>query len=343
MKTAIVIVTYNAEPWLGKSLASCREWSPQTPVYVVDNNSRDRTVALIKRDYPWVKLIQHPSNSGFAAGNNIGIRRAILDGADSILLLNQDAQLTAGAIDSLNYYLQVNPHWAAVQPVILLPDGRVNSIGNRFHYLGFAEAGGNGELFATAWRQNYGRGTKVEPAYFSGAAVLLRASALRQVGDFSEELFMYHEDLELSLRCRLNGWGIGIAPEARVIHYYTPRRSCKQMYFMERNRYLVWLSYFKIPTLALLLIPALAAELAVLITAVFNRWLGAKIKVYSYFTRAATWDYIKQQRRQLKTLRKVSDRVILGWAASRLEWSGGQIFNQASQWLWRVIYPLIRW
>lgn len=346
-QTAIVVVTYNAKRWLAVSLGSCAKYAAGVPVYAVDNNSRDNTAELIKLEYPTVKLIRQGENFGFARGNNIGIKRALADGAEYIFLLNQDAELTAGALAGLVEYLQQNPTAAAVQPVILLPNGLVNSIGNSFHYLGLGEAVGNGQDLDAAWQKFYGHNTNPEPPYFSGAAVLLRAAALRQAGLFDEDLFMYHEDLELSLRLRAAGWKLGITRQTAVIHHYEPRRSKTQMYFMERNRYLVWLSYFKPATLALLFLPAAAAELAIILGAGRGGWLGAKIRALEYLFRPAARNYIINKRPALKKLMAVKDRDLLRWAAGELQWQEESLFMKVFNYLsasgWRIIFPIIRW
>ncbi|MBI5734215.1 MAG: glycosyltransferase family 2 protein [Candidatus Kerfeldbacteria bacterium] len=347
MKLAIVIITYNAKKWFNLSIGSCLKYAPSVPLYVVDNNSPDNTASLIENEYPTVYLIKSANNTGFAAGNNIGLKQALSAGAEAVLLLNQDAEITIGTLDNLQAYLETNPKVAAVQPVILLPDGTVNSIGNSFHYLGFAEAMGNGLSLAKAWSEIYGQAESAEPPYISGAAVLLRSAALRQAGLFDEDLFMYHEDLELSLRFRLSGWHLGIIKNSLAIHHYQPERSKRQIYFMERNRYLVWLSYFKPATLVCLFLPAVMAEFVMLLTALINGWLGAKLRTWNYLLSPSARDYLLQKKRQLKTFKPYRDRTLLRVASSRLSWQGDiwymQIFNLVSRLAWRLIFPFVRW
>lgn len=347
MKLAIVIVTYNAKKWFQLSIGSCLKYAPGVPLYVVDNNSHDNTADLIASEYPNVHLIKSASNTGFAAGNNVGLKQALAAGAEAVLLLNQDAEITAATVENLQTYLEANPKVAAVQPVILLPDGAVNSIGNSFHYLGFAEARGNGLSLGKAWSEIYGQAESAEPPYISGAAVLLRSVALRQVGLFDEDLFMYHEDLELSWRFRVNGWHLGVIKNSLAIHHYEAERSKRQIYFMERNRYLVWLSYFKPATLTCLFLPAAAAELAMLPVALINGWLGAKLRAWNYLLSPSARDYWLQKRRQLKKFKPYSDRTLLQAASGVLAWQGDiwymQIFNLASRLAWRLIFPVIRW
>lgn len=348
MRLAIVIVTYNGMKWIERTLDSCFKCAQLAPVYVVDNNSTDGSADFIAQTYPSVKLFKQEKNLGFAGGNNIGLKAALASGAEAVFLLNQDAELHLGTLDELARYLTLYPKVGAVQPAIILPDGKVNSLGNSFHYLGLAEAWGLGlsmpeAIARVTWLK------EGEPPYVSGAAVLLRSSALNQVGFFNDELFMYHEDLELSFRMRFYGWSLAVEPAAYVTHYYEPSRSLKQFYYMERNRFIVWLLYFKWPTLVLLFMPWLASELMLLLTSLTGGWFGVKLKSYVYFLHFSNWRYLFKRRRKLQTVRQLTDRELLSLATSKIEFhsDGSQItkylFNPLSTLVWKIIYPLIRW
>ncbi|MDP3986398.1 MAG: glycosyltransferase family 2 protein [Candidatus Veblenbacteria bacterium] len=348
MNTAIVIVSYQGKDWLGKCLESCRLHAAEVPVYVVDNASTDSS-AEVAAQFAGVTVLRQEVNLGFAAGNNVGLRTAMHDGAEAVLLLNQDAELTSGCLEALIAHLIAHAKVAGVQPAILLPSGRVNSLGNSFHYLGFGEAGGNGLSLAEAtarlpWLRPGG-----EPPYLSGAAVLLRAEALRQGGLFQDELFMYHEDLELSLRLRAAGWHLAVAPQAQALHHYEPRRSLRQYYYMERNRLMVWSEIFSWPTLLVLLPALVLAEVGLLVPAIAQGWLGAKLRAYLYFLKPGTWLTIHQHRQTVCKLKRVRDAELLAYASSRVEYQPSMglltrlVFNPLSSLGWAVLKPLIRW
>jgi len=349
MKVAIVVVTYQGKQWLKTCLGSSINYAPQAKLYVVDNGSSDGTAEAVAADYPTVQLIKLKENLGFSGGNNIGLKQALIQGAEAVLLLNQDAELTAGALEKMVAALQSNSHWGAVQAGLYLPNGLVNSLGNQFHYLGFAYAGGNGRTYEQAkgvlsWLKSGG-----EPPYLSGAGLLLRAAALREVGLLDQEFFMYHEDLELSWRLRLNGWQLGVLPEARIIHHYQMSRSLNQFYYMERNRLVLVLSYYRLPTLLLLLIPWLISEAVLLAVAFWSGWGLNKIKAYLYCLSNQAWRNIIARRQKLTSLRKISDRRLLAYACGRIDFQGDNspltdyIFNPLSSLAWQLLYPLIRW
>ncbi len=350
MRACIVIVTYNGRAWLAKSLGSCVRHAHGVPVYVVDNASTDGTAEAVRRDYPAVTLLPQAKNLGFAGGNNVGIASALAEGADAVLLLNQDAELTPGALPALDKHLAEHAEVGGVQPLILLPSGRVNSAGNSFHYLGFGEAAGNGLTADEAKERLPWLAQGSEPPYLSGAAVMLRASALRQVGLLHEELFMYHEDLELSLRLRGSGWKLALEPKAQVTHHYEHSRSLKQFYYMERNRLVVWNELFRMRTLLVLLPAFVFSELALLCMAALHGWLFEKLRSYAFFFLRSTWRSIAVRRRELAALKRVTDRGLLKYASARIEYHAAEtgamaryVFNPLSSLAWSIIKPVIRW
>ncbi len=350
MCAGIVIVSYQGLRWIPRCLGSCRVHAPGTPVYVVDNASSDGSADYVRAAFPEVRLLRQTSNLGFAAGNNVGLTAALQDHLDAVMLLNQDAELTEGCLGGLLGYLEQHADVAAVQPAILLPEGTVNSLGNSFHYLGFGEAGGNGLTLEAASRVlPWVRGAG-EPPYLSGAAVLLRAEALKQVGLFDEELFLYHEDLELCLRLRLAGWHLAVLLNVTVTHHYEQSRSVRQVYYMERNRFLVWLSYFKPATLALFFIPWLISEAGLLVTSLMGGWWRARVRACWYLMRPSTWRTIRKRRQKLNSFRQCSDRYLLQFASSAIDYHEGvtsavtkYVFNPLSTLMWRVLWPFIRW
>lgn len=349
MRLAIIIVCYNGRKWLERSLGSCVQHARGVPTYLVDNASTDDSVKYVRQSFPGVRVLESGENLGFAGGNNLGIKAALAQGAEAVFLLNQDAELTAGCLEALTRLLVERPSVAAVQPVIVLPSGLVNSVGNSFHYLGFGYATGYGLTLDQA-RSTIGWFKHgAQPPYLSGAAVLMRSKALVGVGLFDEALFMYHEDLELSLRLRLAGWALALEPAVRVIHHYEPSRSRKQFYFMERNRFLVWLAYFKLPTLTLLCFWWLVSELPLFAVAIVGGWGVEKARAYSYLLRPKTWRYIHLRREQVRHVRTCKDSELLAYAVDRIEFQaapGGvalKVFNLLSALVWSFTKPLIRW
>ena len=138
-KAAIIIVNYNGEKYLPDLLGSIFNFSAKNvlqEVIVVDNFSTDDSVGYINANFPQALLLASHKNLGFASGNNLGIKYALENNFDYIMLLNQDTVVTEGYLDLLVKKMASNENIACVQPKILLWPERhlLNSIGNKIHY-----------------------------------------------------------------------------------------------------------------------------------------------------------------------------------------------------------------
>jgi len=309
-KVVVLIVTYNARKYLDGlfgSLARRQDGPHQVEILVVDNASTDGTADAVAAAYPWVKLVRSAANSGFAGGNNVGLRQALASGADHVYLLNQDTEVEPGFLLEALAVAGSADDVGSVQSLLLLhPDrDRINSTGNAIHFLGFGYCRDNGRRLA---------GTKLdqrEIAYGSGAGLLLSAAALRRVGLFDEILFLYHEDLDLGWRLRLAGFRNVLAPRSVIYHKYEFSRSVGKFYYMERNRYLVLWRNFRLWTMLVLLPWLFLSEFGLFAAAVRSGWWREKLRVYAYFFRPAAWKHIRQGRREVAKFRKVGDREIV--------------------------------
>jgi GT2 family glycosyltransferase len=190
-----------------------------------------------------------------------------------LLFLNPDVVPAEGSLDALRACAAERPGWGAWQALVTMPDERhVNTAGNVVHYVGIGWAGDLGRAVADVAPEPHDVG------FASGAALAIRREAWDAVGGFDPRFFMYAEDLDLSLRLRLAGWGVGVVPAARVAHEYEFAKGDYKWFYLERNRWWTVLGTYPAPVLALLA-PALAAfELAVVATAWRGGWLRAKLR-----------------------------------------------------------------
>jgi GT2 family glycosyltransferase len=262
---AVVIVTYDAEGAVGATLdALTPQLGERDELVVVDNASSDRTLDEVRRHAPGARVIEAGHNSGFAAACNLGAAGAT---ADLLLFLNPDARPERGAIDALRGAAADHPTWGAWQALVLLPGGGVNTSGGVVHFLGVAWAG---VADAPAAAQ--------EVAFASGAALTVRAQLWRELEGFDDEFFMYCEDVDLSLRLRLAGHGVGVEPAARVVHDYVFHKGTRKWFLLERNRWWTLLAVYPAPLLIALAPALLGAEAALLAVAAAGGWLGAKLR-----------------------------------------------------------------
>ncbi len=283
MRTAFIVVTYRAQLYLDGLFSTLEQHTElsDTRIIVIDNASDDQTLEELRRvtaGWQNVDILPQSRNTGFAEGNNIGIARARELGAEYVVLLNQDLELTQGWLAPLLAVMQQRPDVAAAQPLILLHSEPelVNTAGNHLHFCGFGYCGDYRRPIDSLRDVRTVRSV----AFASGAALMLRMSALDQAGDFDESLFLYHEDCELQIRLRQQGYDCVLVPEARVFHKYTASFSPQKYALLDRNRWLVLLKTWPMDRL-LVAVPALAGiELAVLVFAARSGWLRAKLRTY---------------------------------------------------------------
>jgi len=333
IKIAIIIVTYNASEYLGELFSSLEEIEyprEDFEIIVVDNASTDDTVKRL-RNYELqitnLQILINQKNTGFAQGNNIGLRYALEKNFDYAYLLNQDTIVDPIFLQEAVAVGESDEKIGAVQSLLMLwPDkDLINSWGNEIHYLGFAYAGGYKEKisnfqpasparFVGALARRAG-GFPIsnyrEIAYASGAACLVRLTAIKEIGLFNEDFFMYHEDVDLGWRLWLAGFRVVLAPKSMVYHKYEFGRSIKKYYFMERNRYIVLVQNYSFFTL-LVLLPALCLlDIAMLVYSVFGGFWREEIKAFAYFCSIKNWRKIIATRKIVQSTRKVSDKDII--------------------------------
>ena len=333
IKIAIIIVTYNASEYLGELFSSLEEIEyprEDFEIIVVDNASTDDTVKRL-RNYELqitnLQILINQKNTGFAQGNNIGLRYALEKNFDYAYLLNQDTIVDPIFLQEAVAVGESDEKIGAVQSLLMLwPDkDLINSWGNEIHYLGFAYAGGYKEKisnfqpasparFVGALARRAG-GVPIsnyrEIAYASGAACLVRLTAIKEIGLFNEDFFMYHEDVDLGWRLWLAGFRVVLAPKSMVYHKYEFGRSIKKYYFMERNRYIVLVQNYSFFTL-LVLLPALCLlDIAMLVYSVFGGFWREEIKAFAYFCSIKNWRKIIATRKIVQSTRKVSDKDII--------------------------------
>jgi len=173
-----------------------------------------------------------------------------------------------------------------------------------------------------------GRGgvNSVPIATASGAAAMFKAVVLKEVGLFDEDLYLYHEDVDLSLRVRLGGWRIVCALKSVIYHKYNFSRSITKYYWMERNRIIVWFKILSYPTLALILPGVILAEIGLFLLSFYGGWWREKLRVYSYFWYKNNWRIIFKKHSAIQAARKISDKEIIKSFTDKIE------FQEVDSW-----------
>jgi N-acetylglucosaminyl-diphospho-decaprenol L-rhamnosyltransferase len=211
-----VAVTYNS----AASIDQCiRSLPVDIPLVVVDNDSADETLAVIRDVRPGAEVVGLETNVGFAAAVNVGIDRAGRD--DDILLLNPDARLTAGSLPVLTTFLDGHPRCAVVSARIVDRGGRTEPVSaGREPTLGLvaADALGLGRSRQGGLYWPVPAGAPARRDWVAMTCVLIRRHALADVGPLDESYFLYCEDMDWCRRARARGWEVWVAPAATAVH-----------------------------------------------------------------------------------------------------------------------------
>ncbi len=218
MSSQMPLVSVIIPNWNGKRfLPTCLQaMKAQTylgfEVILVDNGSKDGSVALVERDFPWVKVVALRENMGFAAACNVGAEHAE---GDVLALLNNDTEAEPGWLDELVKTLQEHPEAGTAASKILLFDRRgvIHSTGDLMGRDGIPRNRG-------VWEEDRGQYDRNLYVFGGcGAAVAYRREMWEEIGGFDEDLFMYLEDVDLAWRAQLRGWKAVYSPNARVYHH----------------------------------------------------------------------------------------------------------------------------
>ena len=229
VKLSVVIVNYNVCYFLEQALLSVRraveKLGQPVEVFVVDNNSADGSVAMVKARFPEVVLIANRDNPGFSKGNNQALRRAT---GQYQLLLNPDTVVEEDTFRACCAYLDAHPACGGLGVKMLDGQGRFLPESKRglptpavafYKMFGLARLLPKSRTFGRYHLGFLSPDETHEIEVLSGAFMLLRKTALDAVGLLDEDYFMYGEDIDLSYRLTQGGWKNVYFPGTRIIHY----------------------------------------------------------------------------------------------------------------------------
>lgn len=280
----VVIVTHNSEREIVACIESVYAASAQPlNVVVVDNASSDRTVDLIARTFPHVRLIANTTNRFYAAAGNQGAECAA---GEFLVLLNPDTVLPVGGIDALFRRLKHDTGLAAVAPMLIGPDGkrqlslrelpRLDTLW--YDLLGLSLVFHGSETFGR-WRMGYFDGRTSRPVEQPMASCLMiRRSVWQEVGPFDESYPMFFNDVDWCRRLKEHGGKILYAPDIAVRHVggASINRRKVRMIWMGHAAYLRYLDRLYRPYPHWRLLVWMSAPLVWLAAAVRSIWWSVK-------------------------------------------------------------------
>jgi GT2 family glycosyltransferase len=296
-RVSAIVVAFSSGAVLERCLEDLLAARGVLEIVVVDNGGGGPEIETA-RGLAGVRVLEPGENLGYAGGCNAGAREAR---GDVLLFLNADTEVDPGAPEALAAALADTEVGVAVPRIVLRSDrGRLNAAGNVVHLTGLAWPGRFGEPASSVVE-------RTDVGYASGAALALRAATFRQLGGFSEELFLYQEDLELSWRARLAGLRVVVEPSATVAHAYAyDPRDAEKHYWLERNRLVFVLTAYSGLLLALLAPVLLGAEIGLALLARRDGWWPEKRRGWLWLLRNRST--VARLRARTQGLRRIPDR-----------------------------------
>jgi GT2 family glycosyltransferase len=221
---SVIIVNWNTRELLAAGLASIYAHPPAGPfdVWVVDNASTDGSAALVRERFPQVRLIANPDNRGFAAANNQAIAASA---GRYVVLFNSDALALPDSLAAMVRFLDAHPAVGAVGPKLLNRDGSFQASYARFPNLLSELALLTG--VAKWWLGPYAPSPRPAPGeqphrvdWVAGAALMVRRTAIDQVGLLDEGYFLYSEETDWCWRLGHAGFPVWYLPDVQIIHQH---------------------------------------------------------------------------------------------------------------------------
>lgn len=261
-KVAFVIVNWNHKDDTVRCLETLKEVKQKNfeiIVYVIDNGSTNDSAAVIKKNHPWIILIETENNLGFTGGNNIGIRSALDVNADFIWILNNDTLVDKNILSTLKVFK--DPKVGIVGSKIYFAPG------SEYHKIRYIEKNRGRVLWYAGgvidWNNMYASHRGVdevdtgqydnveETSFVTGCSMIVKKEVFEKIGLFDEKFFAYLEDLDFCLRAKQAGFTLLYNPQSILWHKNAGSSgvgSKLHQYYMTRNRFIVGMRYASIRT-----------------------------------------------------------------------------------------------
>ena len=302
-KVTVAVITYNGEHLLEECLSAVKSQNyPSYEVMMVDNNSTDGSVKLVREKFPEVKILQMKENRGPSPARNAAIREA---NTRYILLVDDDAILAPDCLRFLMDAVDKFPEAAVWAPRVVYYDKR-NTIqydGGNLHYVGEA-INNNADVYIEDAPEKI-------PYYVqivAGAVLVVDKEKAIYVGLFDEDYFFGKTDTEFTFRLTLSGFKCISVPRA-IVYHKVKMRGLSQVFYQVRNRKFLIFQTYSLKTLFFIIPALLIYEVSLLFFLIFKgelkKYLKANIAVIKNLHQ------VLNKRRKIQALRKVKDREIL--------------------------------
>lgn len=235
MKITVIVLNWNGKEDTLRCLASLQAVTTPHTVVVVDNGSTDDSVTAIARDFPKTVILQTGQNLGYAEGNNVGLRHALAESADAILILNNDTRVDPGILEA---FMKRDLPIQGGKLVRMEKPEQLDHLGGRWNiHKAVFDLVGLGEP-ANRWCE------PTELDYICGCAIFAKAEVFHKAGLFDPLFFLIWEECDWCYRASRLGYRSTFCPEAIVHHRVSASFSgsgVHNAYYWWRNR-LLWMS-----------------------------------------------------------------------------------------------------
>jgi len=253
---SIIIVNYNTKDYIKECLYSIfsNTDDARIEVIVVDNNSHDNSVEMIKKEFSQVKLIANSDNVGFGQANNQGVRTS--EGR-YLLLLNPDTKILPKSLNILYQFMETHPKVGIAAPMLLNDDLSLQRSCRAFpglwrefsKALGFFTYMPSHPLFgsSTASRWDHDKIQAVDQP--QGACLMIRRDVLEDKDIFDRRFYMYYEEVDLCYRIKKKNWQIYFVPDAKIIHYAGKsfsKNMPRMIYHLYKSKFLFYKKHYNI-------------------------------------------------------------------------------------------------
>lgn len=306
---ACLVICMNEKHHLKESLDSLKTQTYKNlKIYLLDNFSTDGSKEFVKENYPNINILSTEKNVGFAEINNIGMEMAFSEGADFCIVMNCDTRSDKNMVEELyKSFFSINnkvKNMGLVQSTILLHDnpGKINTIGNAIHYLGFG--------YCKDLLKEYNRDIKDKEILFaSGCCFLISKKYYQEIGGFDEEFIAYNEDQNLSWRGLMQDYRHFVSAKSIIYHKYNFHKRPIKMYYSEKNRQTMLIQNYNLKTLILIAPLWFLVEILLIIYSLLNGWFKFKIKSYVYII--TNFRKIMRNRKTTLNQKRISDKDLI--------------------------------
>jgi len=304
VRASIIIVNYNTFTHITDCLRSIEPvLADNDEVIVVDNCSTEEENQQIPLMFPWIKFINSDQNPGVGGGNNIGAKFAQ---GKYLVFINPDITVTEGWIDSLVTTLESYPGAGMVTPKILIMQepNKINTCGLDIHVSGLS-------LCKGIYEDKVRFSSIEEVNAISGTAFIIKKEVFQHIGSFDEDVFLYMEDVDISMRGRLAGYTCLFDPNSIVYHKYALSFGAKKVFYEEYHRYLILLKCYRIITLFFMLPVMILTEIVTWGFVLLKDRKNWRNKIRAYALIIKNWRRVLDNHKKTQRIRKVKDRDLL--------------------------------